>query len=154
MSTLEDRLAAITPTGQYGPLYPNLGPTVAKHRRLNDETPEGRKAYGQAVLKAINALNRQKLIGASGPVNPRAFCASGTWHSEGKDILKAVNAHNRAAFQRDAQNLNRRSDEDLQRDYYRAMIKSRGVNPRMIEDLQAGRDLSSYDRMIWLKAVI
>jgi hypothetical protein len=150
MSNLEDRSAArYSAFHDPGPLYPNLGPAVAKHRRLNDETPEGRKAYGQAVLKAINALNRQKLKPG---FNPSAPCASGTWHSEGAAILKAVNAQNRAAFQRDAQNLNRKSDEDLQRDYYRTMLKNRGVNVRQIEDLQAGRDLSSYDRMLWLKA--
>jgi hypothetical protein len=39
------------------PLYPNL-PSVAKHRRLNDQTPDGKKAYGQAVHAAIRALQR------------------------------------------------------------------------------------------------
>jgi hypothetical protein len=151
MSNLENRNAARINEGTNTPLYPNLGPAVAKHRRLNDETPEGRKAYGQAVLKAINAMNRQKLTGASGPVNPRSPCASGTWHSEGKDILKAIRAQHRTATQTAANGPTfERTDEDLERDYYRALFASRGIDVQTIIDLA---NAEQSDRIsTWLQA--
>jgi hypothetical protein len=154
MSNLEDRNAARTHDclDEFGPKYPNLDAAVAKHRRLNDDTPEGRKAYGQAVLKAINALNRQKLTGASGPVNPRSPCASGTWHSEGKDILKAIRQQHRAATQAAANGPTfARTEDELECDYYRAMLKSRGIDPDKIETLVRTAEQCNHPN-VWLKA--
>jgi hypothetical protein len=158
MSNLEDRNAAkwdyataryVNPNAY--PAYPKLGPAVEKHRRLNDDSPEGRKAYGQAVLKAINALNRQKLVGASGPVNPRSPCASGTWHSEGKDILKAIRTQHRTATQAAANGPTfERTEDELERDYYRAMLESRGVDSRKIEGLANMEQTKNLT--LWLKA--
>jgi hypothetical protein len=124
MSNLEDRNAARTCylEPHATPAYPKLGATVEKHRRLNDETPEGRKAYGQAVLAAIRTLQRsalnRELPSHSSP------CASGTWHSEGKDILKAVNAQNRA---RCAANIPAKSEFDERCDYFSAMLEKIGM---------------------------
>jgi hypothetical protein len=153
MSNLENRNAARINEGTNTPLYPNLGPAVAKHRRLNDETPEGRKAYGQAVLKAINSLNRGKLRQGFNPSSP---CASGTWHSEGKDILKAIRAQHRTATQAAANGPTfERTEDELERDYYRAMLESRGVDPNKIVNMKLRlyeRELSSYEKTTWLKA--
>jgi hypothetical protein len=152
MSNLEDRLAAITPTGQYGPTYPNLGAAVAKHRRLNDDSPEGRKAYGQAVHAAIRALQRSELMRSG--VNrsePRPVCASGTAHTTGKDILKAIRAQHRTATQAAANGPTFvRTEDQLEADYYRAMLESRGVDPRKIIDLMPARN--EHRVTLWLKA--
>jgi hypothetical protein len=151
MSNLAYRLAAITPTGQYGPVYPNLGPSVAKHRRLNDDTPEGRKAYGQAVHAAIRALQRAALNREL--TSHKSPCASGTWHSEGKDILKAIRQQHNAATQANARNLNRKNDEDLQRDYYRAMLESRGVDVGKLETIWFDKNYRNRGPLhVWLKA--
>ena len=76
---------------EYGPTYPKLD-GLAKHRNKATQAggvaamaPEARRAYGLAVLSALAALNKPKTPPHSCP------CASGTWHSDGKAILKAVN---------------------------------------------------------------
>ena len=82
--------------GMFGPVYPAL-PTVDKHRRkaraagsVAAMAPEDRRAYGQAVLSALAALSAPKAPAHHCP------CASGTWHSDGKAILKAVRSQQRS----------------------------------------------------------
>lgn len=72
------------PNGQFGPLYPEL-PSVKKYRRAGKITTE----YGEAVLKAIRTLNT---TAATRPLSGPSHCpcASGTWHSDGRKILKAM----------------------------------------------------------------
>jgi hypothetical protein len=152
MSNLEDRQAAQThyiDEGTNTPKYPNLGAAVAKHRRLNDDTPEGRKAYGQAVHAAIRALQRSALNREL--PSHQSPCASGTWHSEGKDILKAIRAQHRTATQTAANGPTfERTDEDLERDYYRALFASRGIDVQTIIDLA---NAEQSDRIsTWLQA--
>jgi hypothetical protein len=154
MSNLENRNAARIDEGTNTPLYPNLGPAVAKHRRLNDETPEGRKAYGQAVHAAIRALQRSELRRAG--VNRsegRPMCASGTAHTEGKDILKAIRAQHRNATQAAANGPTfARTEDQLEADYYRAMLRTRGVDPNKIEDLVGPGHPAYRNSTLWLKA--
>jgi hypothetical protein len=152
MSNLEDRQAAQThyiDEGTNTPKYPNLGAAVAKHRRLNDDTPEGRKAYGQAVHAAIRALQRSALNREL--PSHQSPCASGTWHSEGKDILKAIRAQHRTATQAAANGPTfERTEEELERDYYRAMLESRGVDPGKIVDIMPeGRDITLWLQAAW-----
>jgi hypothetical protein len=152
MSNLADRSEARTwySHPSHNPAYPKLGPSVEKHRRLNDDTPEGRKAYGQAVCAAIRSLQRSELMRAG--VNRsegRPMCASGTAHTEGKDILKAIRAQHRTATQAAANGPTfERTEYQLARAYYRTMLKSRGVDPRKIEEL--ARD--GQCRTTWLQA--
>jgi hypothetical protein len=123
------------------PLYPNLGPTVAKHRRLNDETPEGKKAYGQAVHAAIRALQRRELMSACSGFNPP----------------RDVGAMSDSAFMaslRNATNTLRNVPGKVasEEDYYRALLKSRGVDAIAIEELGMSRGHSGSKLVLWLKA--
>jgi hypothetical protein len=154
MSNLADRSEARTwySHPSHNPAYPKLGPSVEKHRRLNDDTPEGRKAYGQAVCAAIRSLQRSELMRAG--VNRsegRPMCASGTAHTEGKDILKAIRAQHRTATQAAANGPTfERTEEELERDYYRAMLESRGVDPGKIVDIMPeGRDITLWLQAAW-----
>lgn len=81
------------------PLYPKALPGLDKHRRAAQRaggvarmTETERRAYGRAVLDAINALHKPKAKPHPCP------CASGTWHADGHTILDAV----RRATQRSA----------------------------------------------------
>src|SRR3990172_5047999 len=57
-----------------------------------------RRAYGEAVERAILALQRAELQRSIGPIKPRVRCASGTDHSEGADIHEAVRQQQRNAL--------------------------------------------------------
>ena len=74
-----------------GPQYPHLA-GLDRYRRNPDAD---RRAYGQAVLSAIRALQRRELQRAA-PSHP-CPCASGVWESDGQAILRAVRAQNRRA---------------------------------------------------------
>jgi hypothetical protein len=73
------------------PEYPHLA-GLDRYRR--DPNPD-RHAYGQAVLSAVRALQRRELTRVL-PSHP-CPCASGTWASDGQEILRAVRAQNRRA---------------------------------------------------------
>jgi hypothetical protein len=46
-----------------GPDYPKLGPAVEKFRRIQNPTWEQKMAHGEAVGRAICALQRRELLG-------------------------------------------------------------------------------------------
>lgn len=86
-----------------GPLYPELGSTVAKYRRMAvgaggvmamDKAM--RNAYGEAIEKAIRAKQRSELQREL-PSYPTR-CASGTTHNDGADIHEAIRRRHRAAL--------------------------------------------------------
>jgi len=77
------------PVAPFGPVYPELGSTVAKLRRGAD-----RRAHGAAVLAAIVRLQRSALARAT--PSHSVHCASGSNHNKGAAILRAVAASNRA----------------------------------------------------------
>jgi hypothetical protein len=106
-----------------GPPYPNLGPSVAKFRNKPDADP---KAYGQAVRAAIRSLQRQELLRAGKyfSENRRPNCASGTAHTSGKAILKAVREQNQRRFETEARKP-RLSDDQLIEAYHAAMQAKR-----------------------------
>lgn len=84
----------------FGPEYPAL-PGANKWRKLargRELTVGEKREYGQAVLDGINALNRKLLEREVAPF--RSNSASGTFHNNGADILKAIAAQNRAAATR------------------------------------------------------
>jgi hypothetical protein len=56
-----------------------------------------RQAYGAAVEAAVLAKQRSAGMRATPPM-PAATCASGTWHTTGEAIHKAVQAQQRAAL--------------------------------------------------------
>ena len=69
--------------------YPHLA-GLDRYRRAPD--PD-RRAYGAAVMAAVRALQARELAREL-PSHP-CPCASGTWASDGHEILRAVRAQNR-----------------------------------------------------------
>lgn len=140
MSNLEDRTKARI-VGN--PLYPNLGPAVAKHRRLNDQTPEGRKAYGQAVHAAIRALQRREIMSAA---YERANLPRDIGAMSNKQFIAYL--RNRANTLRNVP-----SAPKSEKDYYRALLESRGVDPHKILVCAPTKvSGSEYKSTLWLKA--
>jgi hypothetical protein len=74
------------------PPYPTLGEGVAKYRRRGVICRE----YGEAVLAAFRSMQRAGLRREATSLS--ANCASGTFHHDGEDILKAVASKHRAAL--------------------------------------------------------
>jgi hypothetical protein len=72
-------------------VYPHLT-GLDRYRRNPDSD---RRAYGQAVMAAIRALQARELAREL-PTHP-CPCASGVWASDGQAILRAVRAQNRRA---------------------------------------------------------
>ena len=70
-------------------------PTLAGLDRYRRAPDPDRRAYGQAVLSAVRALQARELARVL-PTHP-CPCASGTWASDGQEILRAVRAQNRRA---------------------------------------------------------
>jgi hypothetical protein len=89
------------PCEQFGPVYPALGATVAKFRRLARRglqtlSDRERYGYGRAVETAIRALQRSELQRELPSF--RSNCASGTWHTDGADIHAAIQRQQRNAL--------------------------------------------------------
>jgi hypothetical protein len=114
------------PMDEFGPAYPAL-PSVDKYRRQRDPDV---KAYGQAVREAVRVLQRQELerIAKAGYIAGRKpNCASGTWHTTGPKIRKAIREQHRAQNEAAANAQRRnRSDEMVMHLYKEAMAAKRG----------------------------
>jgi hypothetical protein len=80
----------------FGPTYDVNSVTLAKFRRkpFGELTREERRAYGEAVEKAVLAKQRRR----EATPDYRAPCASGTWHTTGEAIHAAVLQQQRAAL--------------------------------------------------------
>jgi hypothetical protein len=83
---------------QGDPPYPKLSATVEKWRRkaangLSTLTREERREYGATVEKAILALQRSELSRETPTHSIR--CASGTLHTDGADIHRAIQQRQR-----------------------------------------------------------
>jgi hypothetical protein len=70
-------------------------PTLAGLDRYRRNPDADRRAYGQAVMAAIRALQARELAREL-PTHP-CPCASGIWDADGQAILRAVRAQNRRA---------------------------------------------------------
>lgn len=84
----------------FGPDYNITSAQLEKFRRLARQAPltrEQREAYGQAVEDAVLASQRAALSRAT-PSIPRPNCASGTYHSSGEEIEKAIRQQQRNAL--------------------------------------------------------
>jgi hypothetical protein len=107
----------------FGPLYPQLGNTVAKFRRkgpIAKMDRETRREYGAAVCKAILGLQRSALQREL--PSHACPCASHTWHSDGEKILAAVRGQIQAAHRALADRERReRSPDKWRRMYAEAM---------------------------------
>jgi hypothetical protein len=70
---------------------------VASDGSLMKWPKQYRQAYGAAVEAAVLAKQRS-MLKRHGEVMPAATCASGTWHTTGEAIHKAVQQQQRAAL--------------------------------------------------------
>lgn len=85
----------------FGPTYPKTLSGTEKYRRaarhgMADWSRDERRAYGNAVEKAILALQRSEILRVF--VSPGVNCASGTSHNTGKAIHRAVQQQQRNAL--------------------------------------------------------
>lgn len=103
------------------PKYPKFATGVTKWHKL-PRTPENIAAHAKALFGALTTLQRAKFKRGTTEPEHRAPCASGTWHSDGKAILKAVNAQNKAhaagELERDHK---KRTDKQIAKAYAAAM---------------------------------
>src|SRR4051794_2538335 len=65
---------------------------------LSELAQAERRAYGDAVERAILAKQRVELQGSIGPMRPRVRCASGTDHNDGAAIHEAIRQQQRNAL--------------------------------------------------------
>jgi hypothetical protein len=106
---------------QFGPAYNVESAALKKFRRNGGD----RKAHGQAVLDAVLTAQRGQLRTA-GETIPRPNCASGTLHSAGRDILKAVASQHRAKLAACASQQRRdRTPAEWRKLYAEAMAEKR-----------------------------
>lgn len=93
------RLNIFEPPPAFGPEYPNMGPRVAKFRRIPKRklTAAQKREYAEAIETKILSLQRQSLQRELPTFKPR--CPSGTWHNnaDGK-IGKAIREQQRNAL--------------------------------------------------------
>jgi hypothetical protein len=98
VTMMTDDTEAWTPENNIGPRNPEypkkLGATVSKYRAMARDGLQSldkaqRHAYGEAVGKAIRALQCTELLRAL-ESTPRTNCASGTLHTTGEAIHAAV----------------------------------------------------------------
>jgi hypothetical protein len=116
----------------FGPEYPReLGATVAKFRRLARRglgklTCDERRTYGNAVSAAIRSKQRSQWSRVTSV--PRPNCASGTAHSEGRDISAAIRRQQESALQAYVAFARRNRTEKQWRDMYAsAMAEKRAA---------------------------
>ena len=79
------------PSEPFGPVYNITSEALTKFRR-GPNCPE----YAEAIEAAVKAAQRSALARELPAIKPR--CASGTWHSTGEEIGKAVRQQQRAAL--------------------------------------------------------
>lgn len=114
----------------FGPVYPDLGAAVAKHRRrmthgLMTAPKQMRDAYADAIEIAIRAKQRAALQ-REVPSRPRNNCASGTDHWNGEEISKAVRLQHRTALLSYPSRVRReRTDAEWRALYEDAMTEKR-----------------------------
>jgi hypothetical protein len=86
----------------YNPTYPKLSKEVEYWRARAKAallSPTEKRAYGDAVHRAILALQRTEANAYLNHVKgPRPRCASGTWHNDGDMIHASVREQLKRAF--------------------------------------------------------
>jgi hypothetical protein len=122
------RLQMDCPVGQHGPLYPRL-PGVERHRRaakkgLKHLSLEERHRYGEAVERAILALQRQECRRGISE-SSRSNCASGTAYNTGAAIHEAIRQQQRNALLNCAAKIRRDRSDDEWREMYKAAMKEK-----------------------------
>jgi hypothetical protein len=115
--------------GEFGPVYPDLGPSVAKYRRaakagLASLSKAQRHAYADAIEKAIRAKQRAALQREL--PSHRVSCTSGTNHNDGTAIDAAIRQQHRSALQAYVSKVRRdRTPQQWSDMYEKAMAEKR-----------------------------
>jgi hypothetical protein len=125
------------PADASGPDYPQLGATVAKWRAkardgLAQLTREERRAYGEAVEKAIRALQRQEAQRGLWPTTPKVRCASGTAHNTGEAIDAAVRKQQHDALAAYPSYVRRNRPDHVWREMYEAAMAEKQAEPQRV----------------------
>lgn len=135
----------------HGPVYDVDGAGLHKFRRasrrgLKHLAPEDRRAYGEAVERAILAKQRSRLRSFT-PPDLRPSCASGTWHTTGADIDAAIKAQQGAALLNCPGQIRRsRSPDEWRRLYDEAMHNRAARRSRAAKKAWATRRLKKNGR--------
>jgi hypothetical protein len=123
------------PAPPFGPTYNIDSAALKKFRRvdsLGGTLEQFRKAYGEAVEKAVLAAQRSQLRRAAVPER-RPNCASGTWHTTGAAIDKAIRQQHRAALLACPGQIRRARPADEWRKLYdAAMAEKRARQPEPV----------------------
>jgi hypothetical protein len=123
------------------PKYPKFGVTVAKYRKL-PRTPENVAAHAQVLFAQLATLQRAEFQAKAVEPTRACPCASGTWHTDGEKILKAINAQNRARIEAGlAESWRKRTDAQVGIAYRAAM---EGKDAPLTHDIHVPDDQSRY----------
>lgn len=115
-----------------GPEYDIDSATLKKLRRANGPLKTWERGfvveYANAVEKAVLAKQRSQLKGYGEP-NLTPQCASGTWHSDGESIHKAIQSKQRTALAAAPARIRKaRKPHEWQALYDEAMQHKRGIS--------------------------
>jgi hypothetical protein len=114
----------------FGPVYPDLGATVIKHRRLAamcggvaELDREQRQAYGAAVEAAIKAKQRSELQRVV--KSHDCHCVSGTNHNTGEAIDRAMRMKHRAELLAYPSKVRRERTAEQWSEMYKAAMREK-----------------------------
>jgi hypothetical protein len=124
---------------EHGPTYNVASPSLAKHRAkardgLAAMSYEERRAYGEAVERAVLAMQRREAMRACEP-EPRPNCASRSWANAPGEVGAAVRQQQHRALMACAEQIRRaRTDVEWQQMYEEAMqAKAEAIAARLLE---------------------
>jgi hypothetical protein len=142
---------------QFGPTYPDLGPSAAKYRRmaingLATMMVRDRRAYGEAVLTSVRSKQRQELQREL-PSHP-VHCPSGTNHNTGEAIIKAVQSKHRAALTAAASQERRARTPQKWREMYAEAMTEKIAREFAEYDASEGRGLTKKQKAAEPKTAI
>jgi len=126
------------PATAEGPDYPTLGAAVAKWRwrareGLRSLTREERQAYGEAVERAILALQRAEANRGFAPITPKVHCASGTAHTTGEAIHEAIREQQARALAAYPSYVRRNRSPQVWQQMYEAAMAEKRANASLKE---------------------
>ena len=103
------------------PDYPKFGIKVSKYRKL-PRTPENIAAHFEALMSQLATIQKAEFRSNTVEPDSRSPCASGTLHTNGKAILKAINEQNARNIEGAlAESWKRRTDAQVKIAYEAAM---------------------------------
>ncbi len=103
------------------PDYPKFGKTVAKYRKL-PPTPENIAAHFKALMSQLATIQKAEFRKDTIEPERKSPCASGTWHSDGKQVIAAIRSqHDNEIRGALAESWRKREDWQIKKAYEAAM---------------------------------